>query len=63
MMHHFIRTQPTPKEPSGTIVTVGSGMAGITNGDGGSAYNISKLAEQRLGEHLQLGIYFVPLLL
>ena len=54
MTHYFIQAQDNPKEPTGTIITVSSGRAGIT-GVGGSAYNISKIAEQRLNEHLQLG--------
>jgi len=54
MNHHFIQSQPDPKKPTGTIITVASGRAGIT-AEGGSAYNISKIAEQRLNEHLQLG--------
>ncbi|KAN0119209.1 NAD(P)-binding protein [Hyaloscypha variabilis] len=53
MNHYFIQAQPNPKEPTGTIITVSSGRAGLT-APGGSAYNISKLAEQRLAEHLQL---------
>ncbi|TGO22892.1 hypothetical protein BPAE_0151g00200 [Botrytis paeoniae] len=53
MTHHFIRSQPSPKSPTGTIITVSSGRAALT-GPGGSAYNISKLAEQRLSEHLHL---------
>jgi len=54
MNHYFIQAQPNPKQPTGTIITVSSGRAGLT-APGGSAYNISKLAEQRLAEHLQLG--------
>ncbi|TGO46208.1 hypothetical protein BCON_0338g00080 [Botryotinia convoluta] len=53
MTHHFIQSQTSPKSPTGTIITVSSGRAGLT-GPGGSAYNISKLAEQRLSEHLHL---------
>jgi hypothetical protein len=54
MTHYFIQAQPDPKKPTGTVLTVSSGRAGIT-AEGGSAYNISKIAEQRLNEHLQLG--------
>jgi hypothetical protein len=54
MTHYFIQAQPNPKKPTGTIITVSSGRAGIT-AEGGSAYNISKIAEQKLNEHLQLG--------
>ncbi|CZR51408.1 related to peroxisomal short-chain alcohol dehydrogenase [Phialocephala subalpina] len=53
MTQQWIQSQPNPKEPTGTILTVSSGRAGLTNG-GGSSYNIAKLAEQRLNEHLQL---------
>lgn len=53
MTHHFIQSQPDPKKPIGTIITVASGRAGLTT-EGGSAYNINKLAEQRLMEHVQL---------
>jgi NAD(P)-dependent dehydrogenase (short-subunit alcohol dehydrogenase family) len=53
MTHQFIQSQPNPKEPQGTILTVSSGRAGL-NTVGGSSYNIAKLAEQRLSEHLQL---------
>jgi len=53
MVHHYIQSQPDPKNPVGTIIAVSSGRAGIT-GAGGSSYNISKLAEERLGEHLQI---------
>ncbi|KAF7867513.1 uncharacterized protein EAF02_009704 [Botrytis sinoallii] len=53
MTHHFIRSQPSPKSPTGTIINVSSGIAALT-GARGSAYSISKLAEQRLSEHLHL---------
>ncbi|KUJ23630.1 NAD(P)-binding protein [Mollisia scopiformis] len=53
VIHQFIQSQPNPKEPIGTIITVSSGRAGFT-GAGGSSYNIAKLAEHRLSEHLQL---------
>lgn len=53
MTQQFIQSQPNPKEPQGTIMTISSGRAGLTN-VGGSSYNIAKLAEQRLNEHLQL---------
>jgi NADP-dependent 3-hydroxy acid dehydrogenase YdfG len=54
MSHHYIQSQPNPKEPTGTLITVSSGRAGLT-APGASGYNISKLAEQRLNEHLQMG--------
>ncbi|KAF7857974.1 hypothetical protein EAF04_009331 [Stromatinia cepivora] len=53
MTHHYIASQPTPKTPTGTIITVSSGRASFTTA-GGSAYNISKLAEQRFSEHLSV---------
>lgn len=54
MVHEFIQAQPNPKEPTGTIITVSSGRAGLTT-VGGSAYNISKIAEEKLTEHLHEG--------
>lgn len=62
MTHHFINSQPDnsqpdPKESTATIINVSSGRAGFLNA-GGSAYNISKLAEQRFSEHLQIGKAF-----
>ncbi|KAH6710635.1 hypothetical protein BKA61DRAFT_489056 [Leptodontidium sp. MPI-SDFR-AT-0119] len=53
MTHHFINSQPNPKESTATVITVSSGRAGFTTADG-SAYNISKIAEQRFNEHLQI---------
>lgn len=53
MTHHFIRSQASPESPTGTIITLSSGRAGLTV-SGGSSYDISKLAEQRLVEHLHL---------
>lgn len=58
MIHHYIRSQPNPKKPVGTIITVSGGRAGLTE-SGLSGYNISKLAQQRLTEHLQLGKQFL----
>ena len=57
MSHHFIRTQKDPVNPIGTIITVASGRAGLVT-EGGSAYNVSKLAEQRLNEHISLGKFY-----
>jgi NAD(P)-dependent dehydrogenase (short-subunit alcohol dehydrogenase family) len=54
MTHYFIATQPNPKEPAGSIITVSSGRAGFMSA-GGSSYNITKLADQRLMEHVQIG--------
>ncbi|ESZ91743.1 hypothetical protein SBOR_7850 [Sclerotinia borealis F-4128] len=53
MTHHYIKSHLDPKKPTGTIISVSSGRAGFTT-KGGSAYNISKLAEQRLTEHIVL---------
>ncbi|KAI9817915.1 MAG: hypothetical protein M1832_004535 [Thelocarpon impressellum] len=49
MVNGFIRAQPDPAEPIGTIISVSSGIAGITN-PGSSAYSVSKLAEIKMGE-------------
>jgi len=49
MTHHYINSQPNSKSPSGTIITVASGLAGVTQ-PSGSAYSINKLGEQRFGE-------------
>jgi NAD(P)-dependent dehydrogenase (short-subunit alcohol dehydrogenase family) len=57
MTHHFIRTQKDPTNPVGTVVNVASGRAGLTT-VGGSAYNVAKLAEQRLSEHIHLGEFY-----
>ena len=63
MTHHFINSQLDPKESTATIINVSSGGAGFLNA-GGSTYNISKLAEQRFSEHLQIGraTFFPPAL-
>ncbi|EKD14500.1 uncharacterized protein L3040_000031 [Drepanopeziza brunnea f. sp. 'multigermtubi'] len=53
MSQYFIQSQPNPKESTATIITVSSGRAGFTSARG-SAYNISKIAEQRLNEHIQV---------
>lgn len=53
MTHHYIQSQPSPSQPVGTIISVSSGRAAFTS-PRGSAYNISKLAEQRLYEHLHI---------
>ncbi|KAH7308810.1 hypothetical protein BKA65DRAFT_601664 [Rhexocercosporidium sp. MPI-PUGE-AT-0058] len=53
MTHHFINSQPNPKESTATVITVSSGRAGFTSAHG-SAYNISKIAEQRFNEHVQI---------
>ncbi|KAB8292075.1 hypothetical protein EYC80_007821 [Monilinia laxa] len=53
MTHHYIQSQPSPSQPIGTIISVSSGRAGFTS-PRGSAYNISKLADERLYEHLHV---------
>ncbi|KAG9230055.1 hypothetical protein BJ875DRAFT_473237 [Amylocarpus encephaloides] len=52
MLHHYINTQPDPKKPEGTVVSVLSGRVGIVLPQG-SPYNVSKWAEQRVVEHVQ----------
>jgi hypothetical protein len=59
MIHHYIKSQPDSKDPSGTIISVSSGLAGLTI-PGGSAYSITKLSEQRLGEFITAGMFFLP---
>lgn len=51
-MHHYISAQNSTT-PTGTVIAVSSGRAGLTMPNG-SSYNIAKLAEQRLIEHAQL---------
>jgi NAD(P)-dependent dehydrogenase (short-subunit alcohol dehydrogenase family) len=58
VMHHFIQTQTDPKRPTGTFIVVSGNRAGLTE-RGQSAYNISKLAQQRLIEHLHLGRFYI----
>ncbi|ORY59302.1 uncharacterized protein BCR38DRAFT_351965 [Pseudomassariella vexata] len=50
-IHHFIQSQKDPKNPTGTVILVSGNRAGLTE-PGHSAYNISKLAQQRLIEHI-----------
>jgi hypothetical protein len=54
MIRYYILAQPNPKEPVGTIIVVSSGRASLTLA-GGSDYDISKLAGQKLVEHVQTG--------
>jgi hypothetical protein len=61
MIHNYIIAQPSTEAPTGTVINVSSGRAGITTA-GGSAYNINKLAEQRLSEHVHVGKLFVLVL-
>lgn len=48
--HHFIKSQSDPEDPHGTIVNVGSGMAGLVVPKN-SGYSISKFALQRFSEY------------
>jgi short-subunit dehydrogenase involved in D-alanine esterification of teichoic acids len=50
----FIRSQPDPKNPVGTVINVNSGLAGIVN-DGTSAYSTAKLAAHRYMEFVASG--------
>ncbi|KAK5194053.1 hypothetical protein LTR47_005356 [Exophiala xenobiotica] len=49
--HHFIKSQPNPKEPKGTFIETNSIIAGMI-APGFSAYSVSKLGGQRLIEYL-----------
>lgn len=51
----YIKSQPDPKNPSGTIISVSSGFAGKIH-PGFSAYSVGKLGEQRLGEYVDAGM-------
>ncbi|KAI9844579.1 MAG: hypothetical protein M1838_002144 [Thelocarpon superellum] len=51
--HSYIKALPNPQDPSGTFVSVSSGMAGLTI-PGNSGYSIAKLGMQRLNEHLDI---------
>ena len=55
MVHYYINSQKNPGDPTGTIITVSSGLAGITQ-PAGSGYYINKLGSQRLGEFLDVGM-------
>lgn len=52
----FVRSQPDPKDPTGTIVFVSSSLAGRIF-PGFSSYSIGKLAEQRFGEYVDAGVF------
>jgi hypothetical protein len=54
MIHYYINTQPDPKSPVGTVITVLSGRVGLIT-EGGAGYNVSKWAMQRIVEHVQTG--------
>ncbi|KAL2060304.1 hypothetical protein VTL71DRAFT_9699 [Oculimacula yallundae] len=53
MSRYFIASQSTPHDPTGTIIYVTSGLAGILS-PGFAAYSIAKLAGQRFTEFLDL---------
>ncbi|KAK5462678.1 hypothetical protein LTS15_002390 [Exophiala xenobiotica] len=59
--HHFIKSQPNPKEPRGTFIETNSIIAGMI-APGFSAYSVSKLAGQRLIEYLDTGLVKTPML-
>lgn len=50
----YINSQPDPKNPTGTIISVSSGLAGRVH-PGFSAYSVGKLGEQKLGEYVDAG--------
>ncbi|KAK5211634.1 hypothetical protein LTR41_003095 [Exophiala xenobiotica] len=54
--HHFIKSQPNPKEPKGTFIETNSIIAGMI-APGFSAYSVSKLGGQRLIEYLDTGMF------
>ncbi|KAF2731761.1 short chain dehydrogenase-like protein [Polyplosphaeria fusca] len=49
----FIRSQPNPKKPVGTIISTNSGLAAVME-PGLSGYSIAKLAAQRYIEYLTI---------
>jgi len=51
----YIRSQPDPKNPTGTVVCVSSSLAGRVF-PGFSAYSIGKLGEQKIGEYIDAGM-------
>ena len=57
-LHHtvisFIRSQPNPADPVGTVINVNSGLAGIRV-PGNSAYSTSKLAAHAYIEFVGIG--------
>lgn len=50
-IYHYVNSQADPSNPTGTIITVNSGLAGLID-TGISAYSIGKLAGQRLNEYV-----------
>jgi hypothetical protein len=58
MIHYYIKSQPDLKNPSGTIITVSPGLAGVTQPTG-SAYSINKLGEHRFGEFVDAGMFSI----
>jgi short-subunit dehydrogenase involved in D-alanine esterification of teichoic acids len=51
----WIKSQPDPNKPVGTIIDVNSGLAGMIV-PGNSAYSISKLATHRYMEFIDVGM-------
>jgi hypothetical protein len=52
----WVKSQPDPKKPTGTIITINTGLSCMTV-SGTSAYTISKLAAQRYMEFVATGTY------
>ena len=52
---NWIRSQPDPKSPVGTVINVNSGLEGIIM-PGMSAYSTAKLAAHRYMEYLDTGV-------
>lgn len=50
----FVQSQDDPKRPTGTIININSGLAGVVK-EGLSAYSISKLAAHRHMEYVGKG--------
>lgn len=50
----WIKSQPDPKQPVGTIINVNSGLAGLTIPKH-SAYSVSKLASHKYMEYVAVG--------
>jgi hypothetical protein len=56
MFHYYINSQPDPKNPVGTVISVLSARVGFVLPTG-SGYDISKMATQVLVEHIQAGTF------
>lgn len=53
----FTKSQPNPADPTGTVINVNSGLAGIRN-PGMSAYTISEIAAHAHMEFVRFGKQF-----